>query len=278
MRHIARTVCVTLFAVATVVGAAGARPSQVDVELNVGASLILTSRTLVPNGGSVTVTRREFFVHVDVSLITAAPGGRMTIRAELGDGLRWGDDSPDPTEDCTSTASVGECETPDLQPVTGQTEGGWSWNVIAPGNGSYSFSAAIVKAPHPDPVSSNDASRITIVVNEPSSAPPGGGGGGGTAAATASSAKLAPAKPKAGSTVVASVRVSREGSPVRPTGVRCSATVAGSKLKGVAKTAPGVASCSFRTAQRAKGKTLAGSVSFRAGGKAFTKRFSTRLA
>lgn len=51
----------------------------------------------------------------------------------------------------------------------------------------------------------------------------------------------------------------------------------GVKVKGGAKAASGLASCLFTTPKSAKGKTLAGSVSFRAGGQPFTKRFSVRL-
>ncbi len=127
-----------------------------------------------------------------------------------------------------------------------------------------------------DTNTADNVSSITIAVSE--AAPGGGSGGtGGGTAVTASAVRLSPARAKAGSTVVASVRVTRGGSPVRPSRVACTASLGGAKLKGSARAASGVASCLFRTPKSAKGKRLAGSVSFRAGGTAFTKRFAARL-
>ena len=67
------------------------------------------------------------------------------------------------------------------------------------------------------------------------------------------------------------------GSPVRPTGIMCAGSIGKVKVKGGARAASGVASCLFRTPKAAKGKALTGSVSFRAGGSTFTKRFATML-
>lgn len=268
---------------------AGAAPSNVDLELNIGASLTTSQSavpTLIPNGGTVNISRRTFVVLVDVSLITPAPGGRPKVRVELGGGLRWGTDDPDPTEGCTSTPTTGECQLPDLQPIPGQTGGGWFWDVVAPADGTYTFSGEVFDLPQPNPVLSNNSSTITIVVKEEtagsegSSGGSGGGGsgGGGSGDSVAAGAvKLSPVKPKAGSTVVASARVTRGGSAIRPGGVRCSASIGKAKLRGTAKAASGVASCSFKTPKSAKGKRLTGSVSFRAGGQRFTKRFAARL-
>ena len=41
--------------------------------------------------------------------------------------------------------------------------------------------------------------------------------------------------------------------------------------------ASGLASCLFKTPKSAKGKAMTGSIAFRAGGTAFTKRFATTL-
>ncbi|HUF75777.1 MAG TPA: hypothetical protein VMM35_05830, partial [Longimicrobiales bacterium] len=49
----------------------------------------------------------------------------------------------------------------------------------------------------------------------------GGGSGGGGTGVSASAAKLTPAKPKAGSAVTATVRVTAGGAPIRPTGIAC---------------------------------------------------------
>ncbi len=258
------------------VGAAGAAPTAVDVTLDIGAA---TQRgqnlPLVPNGGTVTVTRLNFVAGSVAELITPQPAA-VKVRFELAPGLSWGSDLPDPTEDCTSTPTSGECQTPALQPITGQTGWGWQWDVVAERAGSYVIRSAIIEASEPDPDQSNNSSSITVVVS-PSGGGSGGGGGGGGAAVVAGGVKLAPAKPRAGATFVASVRVTRGGSPVRPAGVTCSGSLGKAKVKGAPKAASGVASCRFKTPRSAKGKALAGTISFRAGGERFTKRFAARL-
>lgn len=263
-------------AVACLASTAGAAPSAVDVAVNVGAAVTNTGPpALAANGSTVTVKSRNFYVFVDVSLI-APVAAKGTFRAELGSGLSWGADSPDPTEQCTSTPTTGECQTPDLQPIVGQGDAGWFWNVVAAQNGTYTFRAGLITISDTDSDPSNDASSITIVVDEsapPSQPPPGGG----AAAPKASGVRLSPTRPKAGSTIVASVRVTRGGSAVRPSGVTCSASLGGAKIKGAPKAASGVASCLFKTPKSAKGKAMSGAVSFRAGGTAFTKRFATKL-
>ena len=261
-------------AVACLASTAGAAPSAVDVAVNIGAAVTNTRPVLAANGSSVTVTSRNFYVFVDVSLI-APVAAKGTIRSELGSGLSWGADSPDPTEHCTSTPTTGECQTGDLQPIVGQSDAGWFWNVVADQNGTYTFRAELTAISDTDGDASNNASSITIVVDETT----GGvsGGGGGPAIAKASAVKLSPARPGAGSTVVASVRVTKGGSPIRPTGIACSASIGGVKVRGASKAASGVASCLFKTPKSARGKAMIGSISFRAGGAAFTKRFSTKL-
>jgi hypothetical protein len=235
----------------------------------------------VPNGSTVQISSRGFLVHLGVALITPAPGGRPKVRFELGGGLRWGTDDPDPGEGCTSTPTTGECQVlSDLQPIPGQSEAGWYWDVVAPSAGTYGFRAELVDLQLPDPVPANNASQITIVVTEATgggSSSGGNTGGTGSTSASASAVKLSPTKPKAGSTVVASVRVTRGGTAVRPTGVSCSGSLGAARLKGSPRAASGIASCAFKTPRSGKGKTLSGAVSFRAGGQAFVKRFSARL-
>lgn len=272
----------TCVSIACLASTAGAAPSAVDIALNIGASVRASPTTLVANGGTATMARRNFYVFLSIDLVTPAPGGRPKLRFELGGGLQWGADDPDAAEFCTSTPTTGECQTPDLQPVTGQSGGGWYWDVVAPGNGTYTFSAVIAEAPEPDPDLSNNSSTITIVVDESSSSGGGGGSGGSggsgdSAAAKASIVKLSPLKPKAGSTLVASVRVTRGGSPVRPRRVVCAASIRGVKVKGEGRAKSGVASCLFKTPTSAKGRRMTGSVSFRASGAVFTKRFATKL-
>jgi hypothetical protein len=273
---------------ATIASTASATASNADLEISLGASATAVSGAppLTPNGGTVSVTSRAFTMHVDVSLISPAPGGRPKVRVVLGGGLRWGEDDPDATEGCTNTPTTGDCQSPvDLQPVVGQSGGGWFWDVVAPADGTYTLSAELYDLAQPDPVPSNNTSTITVVVKEASGSSGGSGqggsgsagSGGGGSTVVAGALKLSPAKPKAGSTVVASARVTRGGSALRPSSVTCAASVGKGKVKGTPKAASGLAACAFRTPKSAKGKSLVGSVSFRAGGQRFVKRFATRL-
>ena len=144
--------------------------------------------------------------------------------------------------------------------------------------GRYTYSAEIVAASEPDPNPANNASTITIVVAESGGGGGGdGSGGGGGGAAAASAARVIPAKPKAGSRVTATVRVSAGGTAIRPTRIACTGTIGAARVAGTPRAASGTASCRYRTPASAKGKTLRGSVAFTARGQRFTKRFSAKL-
>ena len=93
----------------------------------------------------------------------------------------------------------------------------------------------------------------------------------------ASRAKLSPAQPKAGTSVVATVRVTKDGSAVRPSRVKCAAKAGTTTLKGKAKAARGSGSCTFKTPASAKGKSLHGTVTVSALGKTIRRTFSAAL-
>ena len=198
----------------------------------------------------------------------------ITIRIALPAGLRWGTDGPDPGEGCT-VDNPAVCSTATSMNGVGTVGGGYVWDVIADRAGRYEITASVTTT-EPDPDTSDNTHTFGFDVV----APPGGGGGGGgggVVSASASAAKVSPAKPKAGTVVTASVRVSAGGTPVRPTAIACAATIGAAKLKGSGKAASGTATCAFRTPKAAKGKTLRGSVSFTARGERFTKRFAAKL-
>jgi hypothetical protein len=194
-----------------------------------------------------------------------------SIRITMPPGIRWASGPPTAAEGCEVTDAV-TCTTPEpiAPPPPAFTGFQWVWPVVADAPGSYPFRLEIASSSAADPDTTNNA--ITIVVSvQPAT------GGDDSAAVSASAVRVSPAKPRAGSTVVASVRVSRSGAAVRPTRVTCAASVGTTKVKGGAKSSSGLASCLFRTPRAGKGKTMRGSVSFRAGGRSFTKRFSARL-
>jgi hypothetical protein len=265
--------------VAVLASGASSAPQAVDLELQIGAANFQpTAPITVPNGGRVSVTRLNFFVEAAavVRPVAASEDLRATIQVELGAGLRWGADDPDPAEGCTSTPTTGRCELPMAR---GEREQGWFWEVVAAQPGSYAFRGEIVAATVPDPDSTNNASAITIVVTEGSGSAGGGGsgGGGGSTAVSTTAARVTPAKPKAGGAVTASVRVRAGGAPVRPTRVACAGSIGSAKVRAAARAASGTASCTFRPPAAAKGKVLRGSIAFTAQGQRFTKRFSARL-
>lgn len=275
IRRLTTVTAAALVLAAALVPGASTAPQAVDLELQIGAAnLRPESPITVLDGGRVTVTRLNFFVEAAVvpRPISVTEDMRATIRVELGEGLRWGADDPDPSEGCTSTPTTGVCEAP---LVRGQRDWGWYWEVVAAQPGSYPFRGEIVAATVADPVLSNNASAITIVVTDGSGS--AGGGGGGSAAVSTSAARVTPTMPKAGRAVAATVRVTAGGVPIRPSRVTCAGSIGAAKVRGTARAANGSASCSFRTPAAAKGKVLRGSVAFTAQGQRFTKRFSARL-
>jgi hypothetical protein len=266
------TVAAIAATVATLTTTAGAAAAAVDIQIDVVVGASPTTARPVPNGSTVTVTGLRFAAGMDIALITAQPAAAR-VRFTLPEGLAWGPDLPDPGEQCVGTASTGECQTPELEPITGRNAVGWGWDVVAARTGSYVLRAEILSASQPDPEPSNDTASVTVVVTDAPSPPPPPSAGG----ARVGAAKLSPARPKAGSTVVASVRMTAGGDPTRPSGITCAGTAGATKVRGVGRAGNGSATCTYRTPRSAKGKLLRGAVSFTAVGARYTKRFSVRL-
>lgn len=261
-------------AVALGAASAAAAPTAADLEVAILVSpdkSRLDTTRIVPNGGTSTVAGLNF----QVGLMVASEGPDPSVskaRIELPAGLRWGLNAPR-LQRCTSDATSGTCEAR----IDG-TFNQWGWDVIADAAGSYTLKAQIIESSQSDPDTSDNATTVTVVVTQAAGGGSGGGSGGSSgSAAVASAVKVTPAAPKAGSTLVASVRVTKGGSPVKPTGIMCSASIGKTKVKGGAKSSSGVASCLFKTPKSGKGKTLLGSVSFSAGGQSFAKQFAARL-
>ena len=249
--------------------AAPARPASDDLSMSVHFSDLVGTQTNSPN----------FRIDVEIESGSGVEQS-ITIRVGLPDGLRWGTDAPDPGEGCTGTAPA-ICATKMQPNEVGTIGGGYRWDVVADRPGVYEITAS-VEPIEPDPDLSNNTDTFRFEVVQPTSGGGGtggggSGGGGSGVAATAGAVKLIPAKPKAGSLVSASVRVTAGGAPVRPTGIACAGTIGTAKLKGTGKPASGSATCSYRAPKSAKGKTLRGSVSFRARGTKFTRKFSARV-
>ena len=257
------------------VASASAVPADANVQISivVGTGSIATRPPTIPNGGTANVPVLDFIAGLAVS--NAGPDvATLKVRFELPPGLRWGADGPDPSEDCTEsvmpecTVALGNAQT-NPPPL----DSAWGWNVHADAPGSYSLKAGIVESSTSDPDTADNSSTVTVVVTLPPAPPPPPP----PVKATASAVKVSPAKPKAGSLVSATVRVTAGGTPITPTGVACTGSLAGAKVKGTAKAASGNASCRYRTPKSAKGKTLRGKVTFSARGTKFTKPFAAKL-
>lgn len=249
--------------VALLPAAVPAQPSADDVSIQV----------FLESGNTMTSTRGpNFLIRVEIESFS---GVRQTVdvTVDLGPGLRWGNDGPDPSELCT-TATPATCRA-GLEPNPVGTIGlGWQWDVVADAPGAHRITAS-VQPTEPDPETSNN--RDTLDFQVLPAAGGGGGGGGAGARLTAGAAMLTPAPIKAGSIVTAAVRIVLGGAPVRPTGVTCAGTIGGAKVRGVPKAIRGKASCTYRTTLAAKGKTLRGSVAFSARGERYVRRFAARL-
>ena len=249
----AGAVC-TLGALAATASSRSAAAAANDLSIQVGFG----KRGTIDPG---TTTPPAFSLSVIVSGPAPEP---VTIVVELPDGLRW-KSAPSPTEGCIGTTRV-VCKGA-LESGSGGAFAYWSWGVVADKPGSYEIRAAITSSDQ-DPNTSNNSAAFQFEVVKP---------GGGSGSVRASAVKLSPANPKAGSTLVASVGVTKGGSPLKPTRIACAASIGATKVKGGPKSSSGLASCLFRTPKSGKGQMMLGSISFTAGGQSLTKRFATKL-
>jgi len=244
-------------------GTADGRPAVDDLQLGIA----ITTAT----GDVVTSLGFELDFHASTD------GGpqNVTLRFSLPSGLRFAT-TPTTAEGCQVGPPV-VCLVAPTTNEAGSLEFRKRWGVVADAPGFYEVTAS-VEGQRPDPDTSNNTRTYRFEVRAGTGGGGGGGsGGGGAVAVSASAAKLLPARPKAGSAVVASVRVTRGGTPVRPTRVACRAAIAGTSVKSTGRAAAGGATCRVQTPRSAKGKRLTGSISFRAGGRSFVKRFAARL-
>jgi hypothetical protein len=213
----------------------------------------------------------SFRVSVGVFSGTGVPQA-VIVRIALPAGLAWGRDAPDPTEGCVGDAPA-VCKQTMTVNQAGTVGFGWIWDVVAAAPGFYEVTAS-VETEQPDPDLSNNTHtfRFEVVQPTPPPSPPPQ-----PVTVRASQVRFTPAKPKAGSLVSATVRVSANGTPVAPTRLTCLGSIGGLRLAGTPRPRIGVATCLYRPAKTAKGKTLRGTITFRAKGQKITRRFSTKL-
>jgi hypothetical protein len=260
---------ISLLAVALITGSAGiAAPRDADFELGLLVDTTLSAGTItpVPNGGTVTVSRRTFVVGARIRL-EPAQSERAHLRVELANGLTWGVENPATTLHCSGTATTADCETMPSRPGPhGPTDEIFGWDVTATQNGRYVVRARLTDPSAPDPVLSNNETTVTVIVREQS------------ATVFAAPARLIPERPRAGRSVRATVSIlTSAGSRPRPTALMCTGKVGTKALSGTPSASAGQATCLYRPPVAARGKTLSGSVAFTVAGTRFSKSFRAKL-
>jgi hypothetical protein len=242
---------------AVAIASAPAASSSADIRVNVVAGAAGPQAANLPSGGTITVPNRQFVLGIGLENDGPDPA-TVRVSLQLPAGLTWGADRPDPSENCTSTATTADCAPPTL-PATGTSHiTGWLWNVTAQAPGSYPVTVSAVSSSAADPDPSNNSATATVVV---------------TQKVAAGGVRVSPAAPRAGSVVVASVGVS-PGAPSRPA---CSATVGSARAPARAHAGAGRVTCTVRTPRSARGKLLRGKLTFAVAGTGVVRRFAVRL-
>ena len=258
---------IALLAVALGGSDGSAARSAADFELGLLVDTTLSAGTIVPkpNGSTVSVSSRRFVLGARVRL-APAQNESAHLHIELPSGLSWGAESPLQTPHCTGTATTADCDTMPTRPGPhSPTDEIFGWNVTAAQDGRYVVQAQLTMPSAPDPVLSNNAATVTVVVKQ-------------AATVFAGRAQLTPTKPRAGSTVRATVDIlTQAGTRPRPTGLRCAARIGTKAVTGTPRATAGLATCVYRTPLKARGKTFSGSVSFTAVGTRFSKPFRAKL-
>ncbi len=94
-------------------------------------------------GGTLgTRTTSPFRLGIDVG-VDSGPPQNFTLRVALPDGLRWGDDLPDPSEGCTGTAPDTSVRRSSSRTRLARSGGGWIWDVVADRPGPYEVTASV---------------------------------------------------------------------------------------------------------------------------------------
>jgi hypothetical protein len=253
-----------VLAAALAAGTVGAAPPSSNLILDILVGNTRSDAHIVPRQQTETVKSLRFKVGVNVETVGPDVAANVRVRLHLSEGLHWGADLPDPTENCTSTATTADCEPgfPLDSNDLNKRATGWGWDVTADAPGDYALSAEVVASSAPDPDTSDNSSRVTVHV---------------TRAVSIGSVKISPAKPRAGALVTARVAVTAGGDAMTPTSVRCEGKVGGRTVPGRATSSGGRATCSFHPARSARGKTLRGSMTVAAAGATATRTFSVKL-
>jgi hypothetical protein len=259
-----RALCGIALAAVLAVGTAGAAPASSNLVLSILVGNTRADTHIVPTQQTETVKSLHFKAGLNIENSGPDPAQTVRVRLQLSDGLHWGTDLPDATENCTSTPTTANCAAPfalDSNDLSRRAIG-WGWDVIAVAPADYALTAEVVESSSSDPDPSDNSSSATAHV---------------TQTVAVGSVKLRPARPKAGSSVTAQVAVTEGGDAITPSGVVCAGKIGARRVPSVAGFSSGRATCRFGPLRSIRGKILRGSVTVVAAAVQVRKTFLVKL-
>src|SRR5438132_1718378 len=128
-----------VFSALLVTGVASAAPDASNLDLNLLAGNTRSDVVIVPSGQTKTVASLHFKAGITVENVGPDVAQTVRVRLHLPNGLHWGTDFPDPSENCTSTANTADCASPyPLDPNDlNKRSTGWGWDITADAPGDY---------------------------------------------------------------------------------------------------------------------------------------------
>jgi hypothetical protein len=165
--------------------------------------------------------------------------------------------------DCVSACPV--------DPSNGGNPTGLSgfYRLRAAAPGAYTVKITIASNVRPDPEPGNN--EFSYVINVAA------GGSVTTATTRAGEPVASPLLPRAGKPYALTLPLTRAGAPVKPTTVRCAATLKGKALRGAAAKLSGRARCTWKLPATSRGAQLKAKLTAVAGGKTFTASRTARV-
>src|SRR5437660_5118340 len=167
LRTVGTGVVVMAMTAALAAASAPAAPGpSANLSVNVVIGPDVQHGSIVQRGDTSVVRKLKFAVGVQVENQGPDESTAARVRLVLPNGLRWGADAPDPSENCTATDTVADCKSPSPMDATGGSTraAGWIWDVVADAQGRFALKAELVESTPPDPDSSDDTSTVTAVV------------------------------------------------------------------------------------------------------------------
>ncbi len=143
------------------------------------------------------------------------------------------------------------------------------YRLVASSAGTFTVRIRLTSVDRPDPETTNDQASSDI-----RAAAATGGQGGAVAAGTS---VTAPKLPLAGRPYALTLPLTKAGTPVKPTSVRCAATLRGRALKATAAKLSGRARCTWKLPSTTRGAQLKAKLTAVAGGKTFTASRTARV-